>query len=116
MGLDIQQLLGEDADALLNHTCTTISKDQLHLPNANFVDDVFAQTNRNTQTLMNLQSIYGNGRLANTGYMSILPVDQGIEHSGGASFAPNQHTLILKTLLNLLLREAAMLLLQLMEY
>jgi len=89
MGLDIQQLLGEDADALLNHTCTTISKDQLHLPNANFVDDVFAQTNRNTQTLMNLQSIYGNGRLANTGYMSILPVDQGIEHSGGASFAPN---------------------------
>ena len=89
MGLDIQQLLGADADALLNHTCTTISKDQLHLPGANFIDDVFAQTNRNTQTLMNLQTIYGNGRLGNSGYMSILPVDQGIEHSGGASFAPN---------------------------
>jgi class I fructose-bisphosphate aldolase len=89
MALDIQQLLGNDADALLNHTCKTISKEHLHLPSPHFIEKVFAQTNRNTQTLMNLQSIYGNGRLANTGYVSILPVDQGIEHSAGASFAPN---------------------------
>ena len=89
MALDIQQLLGSDADALLNHTCKTISKEHLHLPSPHFIEKVFAQTNRNTQTLMNLQSIYGNGRLANTGYVSILPVDQGIEHSAGASFAPN---------------------------
>ena len=89
MGLDIEQLLGADANTLLNHTCKTISKEHLHLPSANFVGDVFTQTNRSTQTLMNLQSIYGQGRLGNTGYMSILPVDQGIEHSAGASFAPN---------------------------
>ena len=89
MALDIQQLLGSDADALLNHTCKTISKEHLHLPSPHFIEKVFAKTNRNTQTLMNLQSIYGNGRLANTGYVSILPVDQGIEHSAGASFAPN---------------------------
>ena len=89
MALDIQQLLGSDADALLNHTCKTISKEHLHLPSPHFIEKVFAQTNRNTQTLMNLQSIYGNGRLANTRYVSILPVDQGIEHSAGASFAPN---------------------------
>jgi len=87
--LDIEQLLGADANTLLNHTCKTISKENLHLPSANFVGDVFTQTNRSTQTLMNLQSIYGQGRLGNTGYMSILPVDQGIEHSAGASFAPN---------------------------
>ncbi len=89
MGLDIEQLLGADANTLLNHTCKTISKEHLHLPSANFIGDVFTQTNRSTQTLMNLQSIYGQGRLGNTGYMSILPVDQGIEHSAGASFAPN---------------------------
>ncbi len=89
MGLDIEQLLGADANTLLNHTCKTINKENLHLPSANFVGDVFTQTNRSTQTLMNLQSIYGQGRLGNTGYMSILPVDQGIEHSAGASFAPN---------------------------
>jgi class I fructose-bisphosphate aldolase len=89
MGLDIEQLLGADANTLLNHTCKTISKENLHLPSANFVGDIFTQTNRSTQTLMNLQSIYGQGRLGNTGYMSILPVDQGIEHSAGASFAPN---------------------------
>ncbi len=87
--MDIEQLLGADANTLLNHTCKTISKENLHLPSANFVGDVFTQTNRSTQTLMNLQSIYGQGRLGNTGYMSILPVDQGIEHSAGASFAPN---------------------------
>ena len=89
MALDkIQQLLGNQAETLLNHTCK-ISRDQLHLPGGDFVDRIFAQTNRSPQVLRSLQTLYGTGRLANTGYMSILPVDQGIEHSAGASFAPN---------------------------
>ncbi|MBK8146325.1 MAG: class I fructose-bisphosphate aldolase [Bacteroidia bacterium] len=86
---NIQQLLGSDAESLLNHTCNTISKDLIHQPGPDFVDRIFAGSNRNPQVLRSLQHIYGHGRLANTGYMSILPVDQGIEHSGGASFAPN---------------------------
>jgi class I fructose-bisphosphate aldolase len=89
MALDkIQQLLGNQAETLLNHTCK-ISRDQLHLPGGDFVDRIFAQTNRSPQVLRSIQTLYGTGRLANTGYMSILPVDQGIEHSAGASFAPN---------------------------
>lgn len=86
---NVQSLLGDQAEYLLNHTCNTISKNDIHLPGSDFVDRVFAQTNRNTQVLMSLQNLYGHGRLANTGYLSILPVDQGIEHSAGASFAPN---------------------------
>ena len=86
---NIISLLGNDADNLLNHTCKTISKDHLHLPGPDFVDRVFAQSNRSPQVLRSIQQIYNNGRLSGTGYMSILPVDQGIEHSGGASFAPN---------------------------
>lgn len=85
----IESLLGKDAGSLLSHQCKTISKDQLHLPSPDFVDRVFAHTNRNNRVLANLQRIYAHGRLAGTGYVSILPVDQGIEHSGGASFAPN---------------------------
>ncbi len=85
----IKELLGNQADSLLNHTCKTISKDQLHLPGPDFVDRTFAPSNRNPQVLRSLQAIYGHGRLANTGYVSILPVDQGIEHSASASFAPN---------------------------
>jgi class I fructose-bisphosphate aldolase len=85
----IHELLGKDADHLLNHTCKTISKDHIHLPGTDFVDRIFSGTNRSNQVLRSLQSIYGHGRLANTGYVSILPVDQGIEHSAGASFAPN---------------------------
>ncbi len=85
----ITELLGANADGLLNHTCTTISKDNIVIPNGNFIDQTFAYTNRNPQVLRSLQQLYGTGRLANTGYMSILPVDQGIEHSAGASFAPN---------------------------
>lgn len=85
----ITEILGSKADGLLNHTCKTISKDQIHLPGSDFVDRIFAGSNRNQQTLNNLARLYANGRLANTGYMSILPVDQGIEHSAGASFAPN---------------------------
>ncbi len=85
----ITELLGKDADSLLNHKSKTISKDMLHIPGSDFIDRTFAHSNRNPQVLRSLQSIYGHGRLANTGYVSILPVDQGIEHSAGASFAPN---------------------------
>ncbi len=85
----ITELLGKDADSLLNHKSKTITKEQIHHPGPDFVDRSFVGSNRNIQVLKNLQSIYGHGRLANTGYVSILPVDQGIEHSAGASFAPN---------------------------
>ncbi|MCC7051554.1 MAG: class I fructose-bisphosphate aldolase [Bacteroidia bacterium] len=85
----ITELLGNQSDNLLKHQCKTISKESLHLPGADFVDRMFSPTNRSNQTLGSLQNLYGTGRLANTGYMSILPVDQGIEHSAGASFAPN---------------------------
>jgi class I fructose-bisphosphate aldolase len=85
----ISELLGNQADSLLNHTCKTITKEQIHLPGADFVDRCFGNSNRSPQVLRSLQALYGTGRLANTGYMSILPVDQGIEHSAGASFAPN---------------------------
>ena len=87
--MDIQQLLGAEADALLNYKATGIPKETLSLPGPDFVDRVFGQTDRNPQVLRNLQSLFNHGRLAGTGYVSILPVDQGIEHSGAASFAPN---------------------------
>ncbi|MFT3902166.1 MAG: class I fructose-bisphosphate aldolase [Niabella sp.] len=83
------ELLGADAELLLTHECKTIDKSLLHLPSAGHVQQVWAGSNRNIQTLKSLQQILGHGRLANTGYVSILPVDQGIEHSAGASFAPN---------------------------
>jgi len=85
----IEQLLGKEAEYLLNHTSKTISKDQLHLPSPTHVDDVWAKSNRNNRVLGNLQWLANHGRLGGTGYTSILPVDQGIEHSGGASFAKN---------------------------
>ena len=85
----ISELLGGDADALLGHQCEGIPKESLHLPSPDFVDSVFMPSDRNPRVLGNLQRLFGNGRLANTGYVSILPVDQGIEHSAGASFAPN---------------------------
>ena len=85
----IQQLLGSEADALLNHECKTITKNNIHLPGPDFVSNIFADSNRSIQTLRSLQTIYGHGRLGGTGYVSILPVDQGVEHSAGASFAPN---------------------------
>ncbi len=87
--LKITELLGKDADSLLNHASKTISKDMLHKAGPDFVTETFGISNRNPQVMRSLQSIYGHGRLANTGYVSILPVDQGIEHSAGASFAPN---------------------------
>ena len=85
----IRHYLGDEADDLLHHECKTIPKEQLVLPSPNFVDDVVANSDRNNQVLKNLQWMFNTGRLAHTGYLSILPVDQGIEHSGGASFAKN---------------------------
>ncbi len=87
---DIAKLIGEEkANYLLNHESKTISKEQLHLPNPNYIDNVWRDSNRSVHVLRNLSSITNSGRLAGTGYVSILPVDQGIEHSAGASFAPN---------------------------
>jgi class I fructose-bisphosphate aldolase len=84
----IRKHLGDKA-SLLNYTCKGISKDQLHLPGPDFIDRVVAHTDRSPRVMASLQRIYNTGRLAGTGYLSILPVDQGVEHSGAASFAPN---------------------------
>ena len=81
--------LGEEADYLLQHTCEKIAQDSLYLPGPNFVDRVLEDSDRSTRVLRNLKSIFNHGRLKNTGYLSILPVDQGIEHSAAASFTPN---------------------------
>jgi class I fructose-bisphosphate aldolase len=86
---DIVQLLGNDADTLLQHRCTTIAADQLYLPGEDYVTRVMMDNNRPPAVLRNMQTLYNTGRLAKTGYLSILPVDQGIEHSAGASFAAN---------------------------
>ncbi len=86
---NIVQLLGAEAEHLLKHRCAGIAKESLHLPGPDFVDRVVAMKDRKVGVLRNLQALYGHGRLANTGYLSLLPVDQGVEHSGGASFAPN---------------------------
>ncbi len=86
---NIEELLGADAKSLLEHQCKTISKDSLHLPGPDFVDRVYALSDRPTPVLKSLQQLFSHGRMAGTGYLSILPVDQGIEHSAGASFAPN---------------------------
>ena len=89
---DITQLvnlLGQDKEFLLNHVCKTISKDQIHLPNPLHVDTNFWLSNRNGQTIRSLAQLYQHGRLSNTGYLSILPVDQGVEHTAGSSFSPN---------------------------
>jgi class I fructose-bisphosphate aldolase len=84
----IKEILGEDSK-MLEHKCLTIPKEDLHLPGPDFVDRVWKDSDRSSQVLRNMQAIFKNGRLAGTGYLSILPVDQGIEHSAGASFAPN---------------------------
>ena len=85
----IIEILGDQSDFLLNHTCKTIDKSLLHIPSPNTIDEIWMSSDRNTRTLNSLQTILGHGRLANTGYVSILPVDQGVEHTAGASFAPN---------------------------
>jgi fructose-bisphosphate aldolase, class I len=87
--MNIEEILGKDAAELLNYQCKTIPKESLHLPGPEFVDRIMAISDRTPQVLRNLQSMFNHGRLTGTGYLSILPVDQGIEHSAGASFAPN---------------------------
>src|SRR5579862_7822637 len=89
MNAEIEKLLADSAKGLLEHKCKTVPKERLHLPGPDFVDRIFAPTDRNSQVLRNLQTLFHSGRLAGSGYVSILPVDQGIEHSGGASFAKN---------------------------
>src|SRR6266542_1797688 len=85
----IEELLGDQARTLLDHKSTTIPREQIYLPGPDFIDRVVAQSDRSPAVLRSLQSLISHGRLAGTGYVSILPVDQGIEHSAGASFAPN---------------------------
>jgi len=89
MHAELEQLLGDSAKGLLEHHCKTIPREKLHLPGPDFVNRVYAQTDRPTAVLRSLGQIFNHGRLAGTGHLSILPVDQGIEHSAGASFAPN---------------------------
>src|SRR6202521_6043778 len=85
----IEEALGEDARDLLEHRCQTIPKEQLHLPGGDVVDRIWKDSDRPTRVLRSFQSLLEHGGLSGTGYVSILPVDQGIEHSAGASFAPN---------------------------
>lgn len=89
MNQKIVDLLGNDADDLLNHKCKTVPKENLHLPGPDFVDRTMLVSDRSPNVMRHMQLLFNTGRLSGTGYMSILPVDQGIEHSGGASFAPN---------------------------
>ena len=89
MSSEIMNLLGEKAEGLLNHVCQGIPKSSIHVPGSDYVDRIWLQSDRNPQVLRSLQSMVAHGRLAGTGYLSILPVDQGIEHSAGASFSPN---------------------------
>jgi class I fructose-bisphosphate aldolase len=86
---EIETLLGNDAETLLTHQCRTVAKEMLHLPGPDFLDRVVSASDRSATVMRNLSSIFNHGRLSGTGYLSILPVDQGIEHSAGASFAPN---------------------------
>ena len=86
---DIEKLLADEAEHLLKHRCVTIPKELLHLPGPDYVDRVVAMKDRRPGVLRSMQTLFGHGHLANTGYLSLLPVDQGVEHSGGASFAPN---------------------------
>lgn len=85
----IEKLLGSDSKDLLGHQCTTIAKESIHLPGPDFIDRIFVPSDRNINVLRNLSLLFNSGRLSGSGYLSILPVDQGIEHSAGASFAPN---------------------------
>jgi len=89
MNQKIAKLLGKEADNLLSHQCRTVPAEQLHLPGPDFVDRIIAQSDRSIRVMRHLQSIFDHGRLGGTGYVSVLPVDQGVEHTAGASFAPN---------------------------
>lgn len=90
MSEQIMELLGDKAESLLSHVCKGIPKESIHAPGPDFVDRIWMQSDRNPQVLKSIQNLYNHGRLAGTGYLSILPVDQGIEHTAGASFAPNR--------------------------
>src|SRR5690625_3372952 len=87
--VSIEEMLGDEADSLLNHVCKTIPKEKIHTPSPNYVEEIWYHSDRNNRVLFNLSRLLNSGRLAGTSYLSILPVDQGIEHSGGASFAKN---------------------------
>ena len=87
--INIEEILGSEVQPLLEHKCTTVTKDKLYLPGPDYIDRVFADSDRSPVVLRNMQTVFNAGRLSKTGYLSILPVDQGIEHTGGASFAPN---------------------------
>ena len=89
MSIDIKQLLGQETEYLLGHKCSTIPKENIHLPGPDFADKIFGISDRSSKVISNLKRMFNHGRLNGTGYLSILPVDQGIEHSAGASFAPN---------------------------
>lgn len=89
MSINIERILGKEAGDLLGHQCQTVSKDQLHLPGPDYVERVLGPSDRSPTVMRNMQTIFNTGRLGGTGYVSILPVDQGIEHTAGASFAPN---------------------------
>ena len=86
---EIQSILGSESEYLLSYQSKSLSKDLLHAPSPDFIDNVFSASNRNAQVLRSLSALYSHGRLAGTGYLSILPIDQGIEHTAGASFAKN---------------------------
>jgi fructose-bisphosphate aldolase, class I len=89
MAKKIEELLGSEAKSLLTHQCKTVGKEHINLPGPDFVERIFTQSDRPGPVLRNLQTLYNTGRLSGTGYLSLLPVDQGVEHSAGASFAPN---------------------------
>jgi class I fructose-bisphosphate aldolase len=89
LGSSVEQILGEDGPSLLQHQCKTIPRESLHVPGPDYVDRIYAGSDRPTRVLTSLQALLNHGRLGGTGYVSILPVDQGVEHSAGASFAPN---------------------------
>jgi len=101
---DIAKLLGKEADSLLGYTCTGFKKEDLYLPGPDFVDRVFSDNDRSPHVMRNLQTLFNTGRLGGTGYLSILPVDQGVEHSAGASFAPNPMYFDPKNILELALQ------------
>ena len=92
MATKIASLLGDKAEYLLDHTCKTIDKTTIHLPSPSHVDEIWINSNRSNQVLRSLQTLLDKGRLGGTGYCSIFPVDQGIEHSGGSAFAPLRRT------------------------
>ncbi len=87
--MNVQSILGEEADKLLSYSCQGIPKNMLHLPGPDYLDEVVSLKHRNPSVLRSMSHLFGHGRLSDTGYLSILPVDQGIEHTAGASFAPN---------------------------